>query len=105
MVFSGAVAGVGCWADYQWPIHRAVFEMAVYSLLVLGLPMIGLRSDRRRPKFTLAVCSMIVAHLFALILFRSIFPFRTVLEIAPLILIEGALLFALALKILDGRVS
>ena len=89
-------AAVGYSKDYAGPI-----QMAVYTALTVGLVLVGFWSDRRRPRFPVAVCSVLAVHCAVLFAVKGIFPFRTILTIYPLMIIEGTALAALLLKILE----
>jgi sugar phosphate permease len=94
-------AAVGHWKNLAGPI-----QMAMYSALTVGILLIGVWSDRQRPRFPIAICAMLAAHCLILFAIRSLFPFRTFLVIVPYIFIfmEGILLFILMLKIFgDGQ--
>ena len=60
----------------------------------------GFRSDRSRGRFFLSVLSILVLHCVALLLIRTVFPFRSILTIIPIALGECIVLAALMLKIL-----
>ena len=97
---AAAVGLIGAAAAGYWKNSTGPIQMAVYTAMTVGLVLVGFWSDRRRPRFPIAICSILVAHCVALFAIRGIFPFRTILTIVPLALIEGVLLAGLLLKIL-----
>jgi predicted MFS family arabinose efflux permease len=73
----------------------------MYSVMTVGLLLVGFWSDRQRSGFAIAICSMLAAHCAFLFAIRGLFPFRTILTIVPVALMEGAILAILMLKILE----
>lgn len=102
----GAIALITVAAEGHWRSFAGPIQMAMYTAMTVGLVLVGFWSDRRRPRFPIAVCSILAAHCGVLFAIRGIFPFRTVLTIVPLALIEGVLLASLLLKMLEyGRAT
>lgn len=100
MIFGITVGICGAAAADVWPSHAAAAQMTFFSLLSLGAVVIGLWSDRNRPRYLLGMCTALLFHGAFLYLARSIFPFKTVLMVVPVAIIEAAVLFAIMLKIL-----
>jgi predicted MFS family arabinose efflux permease len=98
---AGIVALVSVTAEGHWKNARGSIQMAMYTALTVGLVLVGFWSDRRRPRFRIAVCSVLVVHCALLFAIKGIFPFHTILTIYPLIIIEATALAALLLKILE----
>jgi hypothetical protein len=105
IAFAGIAVGLlGAAAASHWSNFAAPIQMAMYSVMIVGLLLVGVWSDRRRPRFAIAICSMLAVHGIVLFTMRGLFPFRTILVVLPLALIEGTILFILLLKVLgDGR--
>jgi hypothetical protein len=102
----GIVVGLGgAMAVRQWPDHAVVVHMTLYSTMVLGLLMLGLWSDRHRPRYWAGMFLVSLLHGITLVLVRPLFPFSTVLTVVPLALAEGAVLFALMMRLLRGNSS
>ena len=79
-----AALGVG-----RWPEHATYIQMTFYSALILGLLLSGLWRDRNHPRFWKGILLIVVFHFIFLYLIRSMFPFRTVLAIVPVLIMEG----------------
>jgi len=105
MIFGITVGICGAAATDVWPSHLAAAQMMFFSLLSLGAVVIGLWSDRNRPRYLLGMCAVLLLHGAFLYLARSIFPFKTVLVIVPLAIVEAAVMFAIILKILGENQS
>ena len=65
----------------------------------------GVWSDRRRPRYLTAICTAILIHTVILFLLRTVFPFKTVLTVVPIALLEAVILYAIMLKILGEEVA
>jgi hypothetical protein len=84
IVSAAAAFGVG-----HWPEHAAYIQMTFYSVLILGLLVSGLWRDRHHPRFWIGILLTVIFHFIFLFLIRSMFPFRTVLAIVPVLVMEG----------------
>jgi hypothetical protein len=100
-ICAGALALISAAAAGHWKHLSGPIEMAMYSALTVGLVLVGFWADRRRPRFLIAVCSVLAAHCALLFAIRGIFPFRTILTVYSLAIIEGTALAVLLLKILE----
>jgi hypothetical protein len=99
-----AVGVVGAAAANHWSNFAGPIQMTMYSVMIVSLLLVGIWSDKQRPRFGIAICSMLAVHALVLFAMRGFFPFRTVLVVLPFAFIEGTLLFILVLKVLgDGR--
>ena len=98
---AGAIALISVAAAGHWKSFAGPVQMAMYTAMTVGLVLVGFWSDRRRPRFPIAVCSILATHCVVLFALRGVFPFRTIFTIIPLILIECVLLASLLLKILE----
>ena len=97
----GLIVGLAAAASVdQWPRYAAPIQMALYTAMVLVPLLLGLWRDRGRRGFLAGISLVLVLHVFLLYLLRSAFPFRTILVIIPMVLIEGVVMFILMLKIL-----
>jgi hypothetical protein len=103
---SGAVGLICAVAAGHWNKLTGPIQMAMHSVLIVGLMLVGIWSDRRHPRFAIAICSMLAVHGLVLFAMRGLFPFSTILTVIPLFMMEGMMLFAVMLKILDvGRTT
>jgi hypothetical protein len=98
---AGAAAAICLIAEKRWAGLASPIQMGLYTVMTMGLVLVGFWSDRRRPRFTVAICSMLGAHCLVLYAIRGMFPFRTILTVCPLAIIEGIALAALLLKIVE----
>jgi hypothetical protein len=102
----GSILGIAAAAAvFRWPDYALDIQMTLYSVMVLGLLLLGLWPNRHRPKFSIAVLVALLIHAIFLFLIRQTFPFRTILTAVPIAFFEGVLLFVLALKTLGDRKS
>ena len=72
--------------------------MALFTVIVLGLLLIGFWSDRRHQGFWRGLGLVALLHSAILISMRSLFPFKTILIVIPLAIIEGVIAATLFLK-------
>jgi hypothetical protein len=100
MWFGIAVGGGGALAVYFWPDHAVATQMFMYSILVIGVILFGLWSEKNQPNFLLWMGCLLLIHAGLLYLIRGVFPFRTFLTIIPLALIEIVVLAAVMFKLL-----
>lgn len=100
----GLVVGLAAAASVgHWPLQAAPIQMALYTALVFGPLLLGMWPDRDRRGFLTGLSLMFLLHAILLYFIRSAFPFRTILVIIPMVVIEGIIMFVLMLKILgDG---
>ena len=82
-----------------WPAHAGLIQMALYTVAVFGPLVLATWGDRHQRRFGTWMALAIILHCGVLYLIRSIFPFRTILSIIPLVLIEFVILFILMLKV------
>ena len=102
----GIVVGLcGAIAVKQWPAHAVAVQMTFYSTMILGLLLLGLWSDRHRPRYWAAMLLVCLLHGVMLFFARPLFPFRTVLTVVPLALVEGVILFVLMMRLLGDEQS
>jgi len=78
--------------------------MGLYSAMVLLPLLFGLWADRHRRGYKLGGGLVLFSHACLLYGIRSVFPFKTVLTIIPIALIESVILAALMLKLLGDKV-
>ncbi|MDW5264240.1 MULTISPECIES: hypothetical protein [Acidobacteriaceae] len=97
-ITGGAIGVIGAVSVGQWPDHAVPFQMALYSGMVLIPFLFGFWKDRHRANFWTGVGLLILLHCVTLILIHSYFPFRTILLILPIVLIEGTILAIVMLK-------
>jgi hypothetical protein len=96
----GCGVGVACAAAIRfWPEGKAPIQILLYTFFVFGPLAFGLWSSRHRPKFWIGALLLFAAHAVALFFIRSTFPFRSVLAIIPLALVECCALYLIMLKL------
>lgn len=105
MILGGAVGLCAAASEGIWPNHVTALQMAFYSIMSLGVAVMGVWSDRRRPRYLTAICTAILIHTVILFLLRTVFPFKTVLTVVPIALLEAVILYAIMLKILGEEVA
>jgi hypothetical protein len=93
-----AVGLAGAASVGQWPSHAVPLQMMLYSAMVLIPFPFGFWKDRYRANFWTGVSLLILLHCASLLLIHSYFPFRTILLILPIVLIEGVILAIVMLK-------
>lgn len=100
MIFGIVTGLMGAVFVGQWPEYAVQIQMALYSVLVLGLLVIGFWSDRSRQQFWRGIGLVVLLHLALLISIRSLFPFKTILAVIPIAIAEGVIAGTLFLKII-----
>ena len=95
----GILTGLfGAIAVGQWPKYASAIQMLLYTVLVLGLMLISFWSDRGRARFWRAIGLVLLLHFALLFSIRSLFPFRTILVIIPIAIVEAIFASTLFLK-------
>jgi threonine/homoserine efflux transporter RhtA len=74
--------------------------MALYTFFVFGPLALALWSSRRQRNFWIGASLLIAAHAVVLYIIRSIFPFRSVLIVIPIALVEACALYLIMLKMI-----
>jgi hypothetical protein len=100
MVGGGSVGLAGGASLHRWPGYAVPIEMAMYSIMTLGLVVSGFWSDRRDPRFWWGMSVVLPLHVLLLLMIRASFPFRSILVIVPIALTEGILAAVIILKML-----
>jgi hypothetical protein len=100
----GLIAGLaGAACVHHWPSHAFYIQIAFYSVIVLGLLFWVLWSHRNQPGFWPGMSLVFLLHWIFLYLIRSIFPFKAMFTVAPLMLIEAIAGIILVLRILESK--
>lgn len=89
-----AAFAVGQWPDFAGPI-----EMSLFSAMVLVPSIWGMWSHRSDSKFLIGVSSAILLHIVVLVAMQRVFPFKTILLIIPIALLETSILLTVMLII------
>jgi hypothetical protein len=97
------VVGSSLFAQGLWPQYAAVIQMTLYTIMVFGPLFLSLWSERNRRAFWVGMSSAIVAHGLFLYMIRLTFPFRTILIVIPIVLVEASVMFVAMDKILGDR--
>ena len=100
MVFGGIVGLSGAVAAGQWSDNAAPIQMAMYSVLILGLLFMGFWSDKSRPRFWTGMSLVVLLHGVVMYFIRSYFPFSPIFFIVPLGVVEIIVLAIPLLKVL-----
>jgi hypothetical protein len=98
MTFSIATGLLGAASVGHWPRYASQIQMALYSVIVLGLLLIGFWSDRLRQRFWRGIFVVMLLHSAILISMRSLFPFKTILIVIPIAVMEGVIAATLFLR-------
>ena len=77
--------------------------MALYSVSVIGLLFGGLWSHRAQAWILLGMSLVFLLHWIFLYLIRSIFPFKTMFTVGPLMLTEAIAGYILVFKLLESN--
>jgi hypothetical protein len=101
MIFATVTGFVGAAAAGQWPDYASLIQMVLYSVIVLGLLFISFWSHRGRRKFWKGIALVALLHVVFLILMRSLFPFKTILIVLPMAIIEGVVAATLFLRVIS----
>ncbi len=96
----GFIGLAGAAAVAVWPQHVVPIQMALYTMIIFGPLALGLWSDRRRNGFWTGVLLLLVLHGFGLYFARTMFPFRTILAVIPMALVEATAMLILMLRYL-----
>jgi len=100
----GASLGVaGAAAVSRWPNHAVLLQMSLYSAMILLPLSFFFWTDRHRPRFWMGTALILLLHAMLLLGIHSMFPFRTILVVLPILLIEGILLAILMIKLLGDE--
>jgi hypothetical protein len=97
-ITGGALGVIGAASVGHWPDHAVPLQMTLYSAMVLIPFLFGFWKDRHRANFWAGVGLLTLLHCATLMLIHSYFPFRTILLILPIVLIEGTILAIVMLK-------
>jgi hypothetical protein len=96
-VFIAILTGVLAAASVsRWPNYAPLIQMLFYSGVVLGLLIIAFWTDHGRRRFWVGICLVVLLHIACLLLIRPLFPFKTILVVIPVALMEitaAAILF------------
>lgn len=101
--FCVIVGGASVLAVSFWPQYAVAIQMAVYTIMALGAPLLHFWSERNRRVFWIVISSAMIVHGLFLYIIRSTFPFRSVLVVVPIALIEASVLFVAMDRILGDR--
>jgi hypothetical protein len=93
----------GAIAVRQWSPEAARIQMALYTACVVLPLFFGLWANVTRGRFWAGMAAVLGIHILVLYAIRSTFPFRTILQIIPLILIEAFAMFFFMAKLLDDK--
>jgi hypothetical protein len=97
----GAAAGLkGAVACDLWPGYTRQIQMMLHTVMTLGLLLVGFWPDRNRKNFWAGVAFVAFLHVAILIAIRSWFPFRTILAVIPMAIMEATIAATLLLRIL-----
>jgi hypothetical protein len=99
MIFGIATGLIGAASVSQWPDYASQIQIVLYTVIVLGLLLIGFWSERSRQKFWKGICLVVLLHLALLVSIRSLFPFKTILLVIPMAIMEGIIAATLFLKV------
>jgi hypothetical protein len=95
----GAVAFI---AVQEWPAEATQVQMALYTSFAFGPLFFGLSSSLKRPRFWYWMFAMLGLHIVILYMIRQEFPFRSVLAIIPIAVVECCGIFVLMSKLLGS---
>ena len=98
----GAGGGLLCAAAVAlWPDKTGKIQICWYSVSVLGLVLWGHWSRRNLRRFWEGFALVLLLHCFLMYSIRSIFPFKSVFTVVPLMLLEGTAAVTLILKLVE----
>lgn len=97
-ILGAAVGLAAAVAEQQWSGQAIHVQITLYSVFVLLPLLLGLWKHRHQPRFWSGILLLFASHALFLFLIRSICPFRSILTIIPLILMEATIAFILMLK-------
>ncbi|MGA2675126.1 MAG: hypothetical protein ABSE99_18065 [Terracidiphilus sp.] len=104
-IFCIIVGGSSVLAVGVWPQYAAVIQMTLYTIMVFVPVFLGLWPERNRRVFWGSMSSAIIMHGLFLYMIRSTFPFRTILVVIPIVLIEASVIYVAMDKVLGDRRS
>jgi hypothetical protein len=100
----GTIIGIaGATAVDLWPEHAAPIQMALYSAIVLGVIFSSFWEDRHHPKYLAGMSVLFLLHCICIFFSRSYFPFKTILAIIPMVVMEFIVLMMVMIKIRGDR--
>jgi hypothetical protein len=100
MVFATVTGLLGAASVGRWPGYTTLIQMALYSVIVLGMLLLSFWTDRRQREFWKGIGLVVLLHAGFLILIRSLFPFRTILIVLPMAITEGVVAATLFLRVI-----
>lgn len=104
MTICGTTIGLAAFLSVSlWPQYMTPIQMALYTTFVFGPLFLGLWAERHRLVFWIGILLTLALHGMLLYSIRSMFPFRTVLVVIPIALVESSVMFILMLKALGDR--
>ena len=90
----------GAAAVRHWPSHALPFQMTVFSVMSVCPLIFGLWPERNQRRFKIGLLIILFVHALFLLEIKSFFPFKTILVVIPIALVESVLLFIIMLKAL-----
>ncbi len=95
---------LGAIAVRQWSSEATRIQMALYTACIILPLFFGFWANVKRRRFWAAIAAVMGIHAFVLYTIRFSFPFRTILTIVPMVLVEAFAMFFLMAKLLgDGE--
>ena len=102
-IFCVIAGGSSVLAVRRWPQYAVAIQMTLYTIMVVGAPFLHFWSERNRRAFWVNMSWAMIVHCLFLYIIRSAFPFRSVLVVVPIALIEASVMFVAMDKILGTR--
>jgi hypothetical protein len=87
----------------RWPNHAAALQMILYSAIALLPLLFFFWPDKHRKHYWLGMGLIALLHSIILFLIHPYFPFRTILLVLPILLMEGIGLAIMMIKILGDE--
>lgn len=105
VIFACFLGLAGAVSVDHWTDHAAALQMILYSAMILFPILFFFWSDRHRRNYWLGMSLIALVHCGILFAIRSYFPFRTILVILPILLLEGLGLAVLIIKLLGDKTT
>lgn len=100
----GMMLGVSAAAAvHEWPEHATPIQMTLYSLAFVLILLPAFWDDRHHPRYVAAMSAALVIHVVILFFIRPLFPFKTILTVVPLLIVEAMILVGTIIKVRGER--
>ncbi len=98
LTLSAVITGLGIGASHSFGAKVVAAQMVIYSVSILAMLGLGFWEDRRSNGYWIRATPACGLHFILLYLARGLFPFRSILVFALILLIEGTVLTTIMIR-------